>query len=376
MSVLVDKSKVPWWVSNLIVPLVNLFLALLVSGLFIFIAGENPIQAVKLIIYGSFGYIEGFAYTLYYTTNFIFTGLAFAVAFHCRLFNIGGEGQAYLGGLGAFLVAINFSFLPVPLVWLLAVIGASLFGAAWAFIPGYLQAKRGSHVVITTIMFNFIASSLMVFLLVDVIRDTNQMGPHTVVIAKELWFPTFKDFGQFIGLKIRYSPLNISFFLAIAALFFVWFLIWKTKWGYEMRAVGHNTKAAVYAGISPHRNIIIAMLISGALAGLLGINEILGVHHKVIAGFPAGYGFTGIAVALMGRNHPIGIFPAAFLFGILYQGGSEVTFDMPNITRYMFVAVQGVIILFSGALENLFRPQIESFFVNQFTKEKEAEWKT
>ena len=365
MSALVDKSKVPWWVSNLIVPLVNLVVALLVSGLFIFIAGENPIQAVQLIIYGSFGYIEGFAYTLYYTTNFIFTGLAFAVAFHCRLFNIGGEGQAYLGGLGVFLVAINFSFLPVPIVWLLAVIGAALFGAAWAFIPGYLQAKRGSHVVITTIMFNFIASSLMVFLLVDVIRDTNQMGPHTVVVAKELWFPTFKDFGQFIGLKIRYSPLNISFFLAIAALFFVWFLIWKTKWGYEMRAVGHNTKAAVYAGISPHRNIIIAMLISGALAGMLGINEILGVHHKVIAGFPAGYGFTGIAVALMGRNHPIGIFPAAFLFGILYQGGSEVTFDMPNITRYMFVAVQGVIILFSGALENLFRPQIESFFVKR-----------
>ena len=372
MSALVDKSKVPWWVSNLIVPLVNLVLALFVSGLFIFIAGENPIQAVQLIIYGSFGYIEGFAYTLYYTTNFIFTGLAFAVAFHCRLFNIGGEGQAYLGGLGVFLVAINFSFLPVPIVWLLAVIGAALFGAAWAFIPGYLQAKRGSHVVITTIMFNFIASALMVFLLVDVIRDTNQMCPHTVAVAKELWLPTFKDFGQLIGLKIRYSPLNLSFLLAIAALFFVWFLIWKTKWGYEMRAVGHSTKAAVYAGISPHRNIIIAMLISGALAGMLSINEILGVHHKVIAGFPAGYGFTGIAVALMGRNHPIGIFPAAFLFGILYQGGSEVTFDMPNITRYMFVAVQGVIILFSGALENLFRPQIESFFVNRLNKEKET----
>ena len=110
------------------------------------------------------------------------------------------------------------------------------------------------------------------------------------------------------------------------------------------------------------------MCISGGLAGLLGINEILGVHHKIVAGFPAGYGFTGIAVALMGRNHPIGIFPAAFLFGILYQGGSEVTFDMPNITRYMFVAVQGVIILFSGALENLFRPQIESFFVNTLNR--------
>ena len=152
MATAVDKSRVPWWVSNLIVPLVNLVLALLVSALFIFIAGENPIQAVKLIIYGSFGYLDGFAYTLYYTTNFVFTGLAFAVAFHCRLFNIGGEGQAYIGGLGVFLVAINVSFLPVPIVWLLAIAGAIVFGAAWAFIPAYLQAKRGSHVVILSLI--------------------------------------------------------------------------------------------------------------------------------------------------------------------------------------------------------------------------------
>ena len=372
MSTAIDKSKVPWWVSNLIVPFVNLILALFVSALFIFVAGENPIQAVNLIIYGSFGYIEGFAYTLYYTTNFVFTGLAFAVAFHCRLFNIGGEGQAYIGGLGVFLIAINVSFLPAPLVWLLAIGGAVVFGALWAFIPAYLQAKRGSHVVITTIMFNFIASSLMIFLLVDVIRDTNQMAPHTVKLPKEIWLPTLKDFAGFFGIKMRYSPLNLSFLFAIVASFFVWFLVWKTKWGYEMRAVGHNTQAAIYAGISPYKNIIIAMMISGGLAGLLGVNEILGVNHKIQAGFPAGYGFTGIAVALMGRNHPIGIFPAAFLFGILYQGGSEVTFDMPNISRYMFVAVQGVIILFSGALENLFRPQIESFFVNRLNRKQEA----
>ena len=212
----------------------------------------------------------------------------------------------------------------------------------------------------------------MVYLLVDVIRDMEQMGPHTVALPEEIWLPTFKDLVALFGMKIRYSPLNLSFLLAIAASFFVWFLVWKTKWGYEMRAVGHNTQAAIYAGISPYKNIIIAMLISGGLAGLLSINEILGVHHKIVSGFPAGYGFTGIAVALIGRNHPIGIFPAAFLFGILYQGGSEVTFDMPNITRYMFVAVQGVIILFSGALENLFRPQIESFFVNRLNRQVEA----
>ena len=364
----VDKTKVPWWVANIIVPLVNLTLAFLVSGLFIFLAGENPYTAMKLIIYGSFGYVEGFGYTLYYATNFIFTGLAFAIAFHCRLFNIGGEGQAYLGGLGVFLLAYYFTGFPVPLVWLLAILGSILFGAAWAFIPGYLQAYRGSHVVITTIMFNFIASALMIFLLVDVIRDTNQMGPHTVPLSKDQWFPMFRDIAGWFGIKVGYSPLNITFLLAALVSFGVWFLIWRTKWGYEMRAVGHNTQAAIYAGISPQRNIILAMVISGALAGMLGVNEILGVHHKIQVNFPAGYGFTGIAVALMGRNHPIGIFLAAILFGMLYQGGSEVTFEMPNITRYMFVAVQGVIILFSGALENLFRPQIEYFFVNKIKK--------
>ena len=129
-NILVDKSKVPWWVSNVIVPLVNLTLALLVSGLFVFIAGENPIEAVKLIIYGSFGYIQGFAYTLYYTTNFIFTGLAVALAFHARLFNIGGEGQAYVGGLGVGLVCLIFDQHVVGfLVTILAILGSVIFGA-------------------------------------------------------------------------------------------------------------------------------------------------------------------------------------------------------------------------------------------------------
>ena len=137
---IVDKTKVPWWVSNVIIPLVNLTLAFIVSGLFIFIAGENPYQALKLILYGSFGYFEGLGYTLYYATNFIFTGLAFAVAFHCRLFNIGGEGQAYIGGLGVFLIAFYFSALPVPIVWLLAILASMLFGAIAAI--GQKNLKR------------------------------------------------------------------------------------------------------------------------------------------------------------------------------------------------------------------------------------------
>tara|TARA_B100001540_G_C15710506_1_gene598319 strand:- start:681 stop:1139 length:459 start_codon:yes stop_codon:yes gene_type:complete len=142
----------------------------------------------------------------------------------------------------------------------------------------------------------------------------------------------------------------------------MWFFVWRTRWGYEIRTTGSNQKAAIYAGISPAKNIILAMIISGALAGMVGVNEIIGVHHRLILDFPAGYGFVGIAVALMGRNHPLGIFFAALLFGALYQGGAELSFDIPNITRDTMVFIQGLVILFSGAMEYVFRPYIENFY--------------
>ena len=144
-----------------------------------------------------------------------------------------------------------------------------------------------------------------------------------------------------------------------------WFFVWRTRWGYEIRAVGHNESAAVYGGISPARSIMLAMAISGGLAGLVGVNEIIGVHHRLLLEFTAGYGFVGIAVALMGRNHPVGIVLAALLFGVLYQGGSELAFDMPNVTRDMVVVLQGLVILFSGALEHMFRGRIERLFARR-----------
>ena len=142
-----------------------------------------------------------------------------------------------------------------------------------------------------------------------------------------------------------------------------WVFVWHTRWGFEIRTVGANQAAAVYAGISPSRNIILAMLVSGGLAGMVGINEIIGVHHRLILDFPAGFGFVGIAVALMGRNHPLGIFFAALLFGMLYQGGSELSFDIPTITRDMVVVIQGLVILFSGAMEHVFRPHIVAAYL-------------
>jgi simple sugar transport system permease protein len=169
------------------------------------------------------------------------------------------------------------------------------------------------------------------------------------------------------GINIASSPLNLSFVLAIFALFVFWVLIWKTRLGYEIRAVGKNQDAANYAGINVSRIIIITMTISGAFAGLLAVNEVMGVQHRAILNFTAGYGFTGIAVALMGRNHPVGIFFASLLFGALFQGGAELDFEFQSITRDMVLLIQGMIILFSGALAYMFNPALSKIF-NQFNK--------
>src|SRR6185295_342870 len=161
------RADLPWWADYLLIPLLTLAAAFVLSAILLIAIGEDPLAAARIIVEGAFGQAEGLGYTLFYATNFIFTGLAFALAFHAGLFNIGAEGQAYVGGLGVALVCVYLDVLPRPLIFILAAIPAGAFGAAWAFVPGYLQAKRGSHVVITTIMFNFIASALMVYLLVN-----------------------------------------------------------------------------------------------------------------------------------------------------------------------------------------------------------------
>ena len=358
-------TQTPHWVTHAVVPAVNLLVALILSGLLIALIGEDPFQALVFLVRGAFGNTEFIGYTLYFATNFIFTGLAVAIAFHCGLFNIGGEGQAYIGGLGAGMVALAIDGWPAPIVIVLAICAAALFGGAWAFIPGYLQAKRGSHIVITTIMFNFIAAAVMIYLMVEVFIKPGQQAAESRAFEDNAVLPFMHDVLAVLGGEVGRSSLNLSFVLGLMCLVFVWIFVWHTRWGYEIRAVGQNERAAVYAGISPSRNIILAMCISGGLAGFVGVNEILGVHHRLLLEFTAGYGFVGIAVALMGRSHPVGIFLAAVLFGALYQGGTELAFDMPNITRDLVVVIQGLVILFSGALENMFRPTIEGLFVRR-----------
>ncbi|MBC8036065.1 MAG: ABC transporter permease [Rhizobiales bacterium] len=328
------------------------------------VIGESPWEALGIMLNGAVGSLKGWGYLLYYATNFTFTGLAVAIAFHAGLFNIGGEGQVYIAGLGAGVVGLGLGFLPWQLALPLAVLACMAFGAAWAFIPAYLQAKRGSHIVITTIMFNYIAASAMVYIIINVFRPAGRMAVESREITNAV-MPGFRQIGLWLGVKLPNTPLNVTLFLAVIAAWALWYLLWRTRLGYEIRAVGANVDAAVYAGIKPSRIIIIAMLISGGLAGLMAVNEILGVQHRLVLEFAGGAGFVGIAVALMGRSHPAGVVLSAMLFGLLYQGGTELSFAKPAITRDMIVVIQGLVILFMGALEQAFRPWLVPLFVKQ-----------
>ncbi len=358
-------AKLPAWADYGLIPLINLSVAFIVAGLVVVLVGENPFRAAVILVEGAFGKGTGIAFTLFYATTFIFTGLSVAVAAHCSLFNIGTEGQAYIGGLGIALVCLSLdSTLPWWALFPLAIVASAAFGALWGFIPAYLQAKRGSHIVITTIMFNFIAASTMVYLLVGLLKPAGSQAPQTRNFVGGAELPKLNWVIELFGAKIRSAPLNICFLLALVMAFLVWVLIWRTRLGYEMRTFGHSPKAARYAGISETRIVLTAMMISGALAGMMALNPVMGDQHNVAIDFVSGAGYVGIAVALMGRLHPVGIVLAAILFGMLYQGGAELSFEMPAITRDMIVIIQGLVILFAGALEHMFRPYIQAIFAS------------
>lgn len=353
------RRPLPYWADVALLPFLNLVLAMVVSGIVIALIGQNPFKALEIMTYGAFGYGEGIGFTLHFATDFVFTGLAVAVAAHGGLFNIGGDGQGYLAGLGAIFVGLTLDHTSWLLVLPLAIIASAAIGGFWAFIPGYLQAKRGSHVVITTIMFNFIASAIMVYLLNYVLRPMGVQEPSTANVVAAGKIPQLRQFFPFFG----YAPLNMTCIFAVLSLIFCYVLLWHTKLGYAIRAMGHNPTATRYAGISNSKLIMITMTISGALAGMMAVNEVLGVQSRIVIDITAGYGFVGIAVALMGRNHPVGILLAAILFGALYQGGLELQFEMPAVTRDMIVVIQALVIMFTGAMEGLLRPGLENAFM-------------
>ncbi len=349
----------PRWADLALLPLVNLAVALLAAGAMVALVGQNPLEVITVLIHGAFGTQRGLSYTLYYATTFVFTGLAVSVAFHGGLFNIGGEGQAILGGLGTGLVALWLSpSLPAWLMLPLMLVAGALFGMVWAAIPAYLQAYRGSHIVITTIMFNFLASSLLVYLLVNHFKVPGSMAVESAAFAPSAKLPSMVAFMALFGVEWSASPLNTSLFLAVLACVAVYLLLWHTRAGYDLRATGSGANAAAYAGIKPRHQVMVAMAVSGALAGLVGMNEVAGVNGRLMLEYVSGAGFTGIAVALMGRNHPFGIVLASVLFGALFQGGAEVSFEVKGFSRDMVVMLQGFIVLFSGAMAYVLAPSV------------------
>ena len=364
------SGELPRWVDIGLIPALNLVIAFIMAGLVVLLIGENPLKALSILLGQPLFSLQGWCNILYYATNFIFTGLCVAVAFHAGLFNIGGEGQGYIAGLGAAtpglviggaLASLLPSTLSQPITLLICLATSFLIGGLWGLFPGYLQAKRGSHIVITTIMLNFIAASLMQYMINRVYRPLGMQAVESRAV-NDAYILNLREIGRLFGAKLPSTPLTPVIFVALIAAFCVWYLLWRTKLGYEIRAVGANSEAAVYAGISPSRTIMITMLISGGLAGLVAFHEVLGTQHRLVLEYVQGAGFVGIAVALMGRSHPVGIVLAALLFGLLSEGGTQLSFEIQTISKDLIVVIQGLVVLFMGALEQAFHPWLQRVF--------------
>lgn len=354
------KTSAQSMIGGLLAAVLNITAALLIGTLLILAVGENPLAAYGAVLQGAFGSVDGIAYTLHYTTNFIFSGLGVAMAAHVRQFNIGGEGQAYFAGLIVAIMCIAAPWAPWYLLLPFAVAASAIFGGAWAAVPAYLAVKRNCHLVITTIMFNFIAALLMTYLIVSVLRPAGSMAPSGPRIEESQELPQIIDMLNSMGFDFQPAPLNIMIFVALVASYAFYRLLWTTKWGYELRAAGENPNAARVAGVPIEKMTIQAVCLSGGLIGLIAVNEIMGAQHRLALDFALGYGFTGIAVALIGANTPLGIIAAAVLFGALHQGGATLSFLFPSISREMVVVLQGLVIFFAGGLAMAMRPYTDA----------------
>jgi len=344
-------------------PLAAVFAAFLVGGILILLIGDNPFNTFGLLLGNSFGSIKDIGYTLFFATPLIFTGLAVMVAFRCGLLNIGAEGQLYVASFATAWVGItfggtvvdvfgkdvNYSWASLPAILLvpLCILTAMVVGGIWGAIPGILKAKFGSHEVINTIMLNFIAISLVSYFTQYHYKNP---GPilETVPIGEAAHIPRIS---QFIPGMPEFVPLSVAFLIAILMCVLVYIFLWKTKWGYELRAVGENASAAEYGGISPQKQIIIAMTISGALAGMVAIGEVLGYRYRYYDAFSGEVGYLGIAVALLGRNHPLGIFVAALFFAVLQRGEIFVDAFTPKVSKDIGWVLQAIIILFVACFQ-------------------------
>ncbi len=322
---------------DILYSILAIIMALLVGAVLIKFTGHSVSEAYYYLFFGAFGSSYNFAQTLLKTIPLIFSGLAVAVAFQCGLFNIGGEGQLYWGALATAVTALTFSNLPsIILIPFSLAVGAAA-GALWAFVPGLLKAETGAHEVITTIMFNYIGILGTTYLLKNYFKAEGPVD-QTDKIPGAARLPEI----------IPQTRLTWAIFIGIILIIIIYFLLNNTSLGYDLKAVGENNDAAEYGGIKSKKVIIYAMMLSGAVAGLTGSTMVMGVLHRFITNFSPGYGFTGIAVAVLGRNKPFGVLLAALLFGVLESGGMAMQL-FAKIPSDLMTVVQGLVILFVSA---------------------------
>ncbi|HHY09099.1 MAG TPA: ABC transporter permease [Firmicutes bacterium] len=356
------------WMDAFIGPIGAIILGLLMGAVLMLITGTNPITGYAALLRGSFGSGINFSETLVYVNPLIFTGLSVAVAYRAGLFNIGAEGQIIVGMLVSAFIGYKFAGLPRLLHLPLTLIGGMAGGALWAAVPGYLKAKFGVHEVVNSIMMNYVALHLSHYLVTGPLQDPNTTLPYSPDIAPSarLW--------RFLGHFGEQYRVNTGILIAIAAAVFVYWLLYKTTTGYEIRSVGFNPDASGYAGMDTSAAMAKAMLVSGGLAGLAGAVQVMGIQFKFLDLFGfEGWGFDGIAVALVAKNNPLGILATSFLFGTLHRG-SQTMQAMAGVPKETIGIVQAIIIfvvaaegLISGWIPGL--AKIKSFFA----KQKEAD---
>ncbi|MCL4394870.1 MAG: ABC transporter permease [Chloroflexi bacterium] len=324
------------WLVEVVQFLAAAFCGLAFGAALIMASGTSPVVAYGALFQGALGSLYGLSETLVSTTPLVFAGLAVAFAFHSGLFNIGVEGQLVMGALAAGWAGFAIKGLP-PFIHLPLAIGLGMAaGASWSALAGFLKARLGVHEVISTIMLNYIAFDLSTYMVSPSgpLKAPGQLPATPLIQDSARLFPLIAD-----------TRLSAGILIALAVVVLDGYLLWGTRLGYRIRTVGKSPTAAEYAGISPQRHMMIAMAISGAMAGLAGVVEVLGIDFRFYGSFSPGYGFDGIAIALLGQLHPVGILASALLFGILRAGSIEMQ-QAAGVSADIISAISGVIIFF------------------------------
>ena len=340
----VDESVIPSGVAGsksadfwrrILLAFLAVFLSFAVAGVAIIVSGKNPILAYWALIQGAFGSTDSIAFGLNKSTPYILTGVGVALCFRARVINIGGEGQIAVGGIAASWVALNVSGLPGFILIPLALIGGACAGAGWAAIAAVMRLARGVHEVLGTLLLNFVGLLLVSEVLHGPMGEAGAGFPQSPLFSERAWLPAL----------LPGTDLHAGILLAILAVVVSHFVLWHTPFGFRLRLLGSSDAAAAYAGVSVVRSLLSVMLMAGALAGVAGAVEALGVHYRLIQGFSVGFGFNAVAIALLASLNPIAVLPAGLFFGFLETGALAMQREIGVPSSLVFV-IQGLTMIF------------------------------